>query len=103
MEGHAKVAALMGAYPEVAIFRRFAAMNAQNLLYLQAELIELERKLKMYATEDANSKHPKRILYSRHWLSLSGSINNPEHDDCDKQWNIILTIRERLKEYSRST
>jgi hypothetical protein len=100
MEGHAKVAALMGAHPEVAIFRRFGAMNAQNLLYLQAELIELECKLKMYAKEDANSKHPKRILYSRHWLSLSGSIDNPEYDD--KQWKIILTIREKLKKYSKS-
>lgn len=100
MEGHAKVAAMMGAHPEVAIFRRFGAINAQNLLYLQAELIELERKLKKYAEEDANSKHPKRILYSRHWLSLSGSIDNPEHDS--KQWEIMLTIKEKLKEYSKS-
>jgi hypothetical protein len=32
----------MGAYLEVAIVRRFAALNTQRILYLQAELIHLE-------------------------------------------------------------
>ena len=34
MEGYAKIACLMGEFPEVAIFRRFGALNAQNLLCL---------------------------------------------------------------------
>lgn len=100
MEGYAKLAGLMGAHPEVAVFRRFGAMNAQNLLHLQAELTSLELKLKDYAKEDAKSGHPKRVLYSRHWQTLSNSINVSDHDD--KQWSTMLTIRDRLKEYSKS-
>jgi hypothetical protein len=99
MEGYAKLAALMGDHPEVAIFRRFGAVNAQNLLYLQAELTHLELKLRKYAKEDANSRHHKRVLYSTDWQTLSESIIVPDNDD--KQWNTILTIRERLREYSK--
>jgi hypothetical protein len=42
MEGYPKLSRLMAFYPEVAIFRRFGALNAENLLYLQAELQDLE-------------------------------------------------------------
>jgi hypothetical protein len=39
--GYTKLAIQMGQYSEMAIFRRFGALNAQNLLYLQAELVQL--------------------------------------------------------------
>jgi hypothetical protein len=47
--GYAQLASLMGAHPEVAVFRRFGALNAQNLLYLQAELTHLELELRSTA------------------------------------------------------
>ncbi|PMD29525.1 hypothetical protein L207DRAFT_538709 [Hyaloscypha variabilis F] len=42
MEGYARIATLMGRSPELGIFRGFKMLNAQNLLYLQAELTQLE-------------------------------------------------------------
>ena len=38
-EGYSHLATLMSYNPETAIFRGFDMLNAQNLLYLQVELI----------------------------------------------------------------
>lgn len=46
--GYEKVAHLMSTHPETAIFKRFGFLDASNTLYLQAELIYLERELKRY-------------------------------------------------------
>jgi hypothetical protein len=43
----------MGEHPDLLILCRFDALNAQNLLYLQAQLIELEEDLRKYARQDA--------------------------------------------------
>jgi hypothetical protein len=99
MEGYAKLATIMGAHPEVAVFKRFGTLNTQNILYLQAELTDLELRLKKYAKQDADSGHPGRILYSRDWQTLSESSDVPTNNN--KQWNTILSIREKLKEFSK--
>lgn len=100
MEGYAKLASIMGSHPEVAILRRFGALNVQNLLYLQAELVALEDDLRAIAAEDNASRDPNRAIYSRDWHTLSNSKNHGE--TAGKQWQIVLSIREKLKEYSRS-
>jgi hypothetical protein len=99
MPGYTKLASLMGAHPEVAISRRFGSLNAQNLLYLQAELVKLELKLQRCAQEDAESGHVDRSIYDRDWQTLHESSlasgGSPE------QWQTMLEIRRVLKEYSR--
>jgi hypothetical protein len=90
----------MGAYPEVATFRRFGALNAENLLYLQAELVRLEFELRQIAQENDCSNDLKRSIYSAHWISLMEAENTPNGDG--RQWRIVLQIRERLKEYSEN-
>lgn len=53
MKGYAKIASLMGKYPEVAMVRQFGALNVQNILYLQAELVTLEHDFrKLEAAND---------------------------------------------------
>jgi hypothetical protein len=44
--GYLKLAYLMALAPEVAIFRKFGLLNVLNLLRQQAELQDLEEKLK---------------------------------------------------------
>ena len=103
MEGYAKLAALMGAHPQVAILRRFGALNAQNLLYLQAELTLLESDLQHFSAEDSTSHDPDRSLYSRDWYGLSISNDGANRDEsAGTQWRIVLKIRDKLKEYSES-
>ena len=98
MEGYAKIASRVAAHPELGIYRRFAGLNAQNILYLQAELHGLEHELEQYAAEDAAAADDEtRKLYSRDWQTLAEST-----DDDRRQWNTMCRIRAKLKEYSKS-
>jgi hypothetical protein len=100
MKGYAKLGLLMADIPEAAIFRRFSALSAQNLLYLQAELRNLEVDLRQYAAEDDESQHPTRMEYSREWFALkvSGEEGAGEGND-GRQWETALDIRRKLEEY----
>jgi hypothetical protein len=97
MEGYPKLALLQGANKELNIFRSFGYLNARNVLYLQAELIDLEDRLKRHTESDLNGAG-NRSKYSRNWFKLSRS----KEDGDDVQWYTILLIREKLKEYSES-
>ena len=97
MEGYPKVAILQGRNPELGMYRRFATLNARNLLYLQAEIVNLEDQLKEYTMEDINSDEPGKELFSRNWYYLSRPNESGVHNS---QWHIALKIREKLKEYS---
>lgn len=96
MEGYAKLALLMGRHSEFAMFRRFRALNMQNLLYLQAELTDLEDQLQKLVCRD--SEDPNRNFYTKDWWSLSQSEVYEERE----QWEKFLDIRVKLKEYSES-
>ena len=95
MEGYAKVARFMGRHTEFALFRRFRALNMQNLLYLQAEIIHLEADLYKLASEDI--RHGKRQNHAHDWWSLSQG----ESDGDTEQWELMLELREKLEKYSR--
>ncbi|CZR54979.1 uncharacterized protein PAC_04864 [Phialocephala subalpina] len=103
-EGYPKLASRMGHSPQFAIFRRFAALNARNLLYLQAELTALEKRLEDYAATDEKSSNADRAVYSRDWETLKSSLDegatNFGHDK--KQWQTFLDIRAKLKEYNEA-
>lgn len=98
MEGYAKLASLMGNYSEAAILRRFGALRAQNLLYLQAELVHLERQLLECSDLNERSDDPERVAFSKDWFSLA-HFDTGNHE----QWQIMLRIREKLKEYGTSS
>ncbi|KAF4303144.1 hypothetical protein GTA08_BOTSDO09333 [Botryosphaeria dothidea] len=87
----------MGLMPEVAIFRRFGFLNAQNILYMQAELVSLEERLRKIQVKDDQSPEPKS-RYAKNWWLLSESVN---HDD-DEQWSLVQEIRGKLKDYNKA-
>ncbi|KAH7548991.1 hypothetical protein J3E72DRAFT_410348 [Bipolaris maydis] len=94
--GYPKLAAQMEILPELSMFRRFGALNAQNLLYMQAELAYLEKKLRERQQIDANDPSGKRSAYALNWFWLKGS----ENTDAGEQQALILRIRQVLKEYN---
>lgn len=98
MEGYAKMASLMGRHPEMTI-RLFGALNAQNILYLQAELTLLEKKLHELSLENEASLQPDRRIYSNDWDTLSRSATSNDGDE--RQWKTMLDIRKVLKQYSK--
>ncbi|KAL6159216.1 hypothetical protein ACJQWK_04126 [Exserohilum turcicum] len=82
--------------PEVAIFRRFGALNAQNLLYMQAELVYLKKELRRCQLEDHCNPSEKRSKYALDWRWLKVS----EGTEAGEQQALILRIRDLLKEYN---
>lgn len=83
----------MGRMPQIAIFRRFGAINALDLLYRQAEIVRMETRLhKLQATDAKTSDTTK--LYARNWHFLS--------DGDGEQWELFKELREKLKEYNEA-
>ncbi|KAF2097314.1 hypothetical protein NA57DRAFT_77566 [Rhizodiscina lignyota] len=93
------LAKFFGLADGLAIFRRFKELNTRNLLYLQAELIHLEQKLYTHSSQDSTSSDPNCRQYSTYALRLIMSPNSPGSTD-GAQWQTILDIREKLKEYN---
>ncbi|KAH7379487.1 hypothetical protein BKA66DRAFT_587563 [Pyrenochaeta sp. MPI-SDFR-AT-0127] len=71
--GYPKLAAKFEILPEAAIYRRFGALNAQNLLYYQAELTYLERKLRDQQKQDSNDQKGHGSSYAINWYWLKHS------------------------------
>ncbi|KAH6722946.1 hypothetical protein BKA61DRAFT_565600 [Leptodontidium sp. MPI-SDFR-AT-0119] len=96
MEGYAKLADLMGndhTDGHFLIFQKFEALSAQNLLYLQAELINLQENLGFLTSRDVED--PEKSMFTRDWEALSSA-------DDDSQWQKWLEIRRKLKEYYKA-
>ena len=95
--GYPKLAAKFEILPEAAIYRRFGALNAQNLLYYQAELSYLERKLRDRQKQDSNDQKGHGASYATNWYWLKHS----KTDGDGRQIDLVMQIRELLKQYSQ--
>jgi hypothetical protein len=95
--GYPKLAAKMESLPETAIFRRFGALNAQNLLYYQAQLTYLERKLQAQQLKDSSVGSNREKKYAIDWFWLERA----REDGDATQLDLVLKIRTLLKEYSQ--
>jgi hypothetical protein len=95
--GYPKLSGRMGMVPEMAIFRRFGALNAQMLLYMQSELIHLEEELRKLELEDSRSEQSYKSKYSCDCFFLYTSTTEGD----DRQLRLVLEIKAKLKEYSK--
>ena len=93
MEGYAKLSSLISTDAE--FYRKFGALNAQNLLYYQAELIGLEDDLRVIATQDRASQDSEKREFADSWNGLSHAEGGK-----DLQLQKVMQIRKTLKEYS---
>lgn len=96
MDNYHGLATLIGTHSELALFRRFAILNAKNLLYLQSELVHLEDELKFIARKDECSGDGVKQAFKFCLFDLKEASGT----DQDLQWRKVLEIREKLKEYS---
>jgi hypothetical protein len=98
-EGYPRLAARMGLFPETAIFTRFGDLTARNLLYLQAELLHMRAYLEDIERKAYSKDKEKAKRWAKSWWDL---CNEPrEKGTDDGQWTLILSIREKLKEYGQ--
>jgi hypothetical protein len=95
VEGYPRLSEEMGLLPQLAIFRRFGALAARNLLYMQAELSMLEEKLCKIEKDDRESVEGKKSSYRHDWDYLSYL----DSAVASEQWQLVLRIRSILKEY----
>lgn len=80
------------------MMRRFKDLSTQNLLYLQAELYQLQFELDREAAGDAQyPRTNERSNWDYHWRLLATSGQRSGVDD--KRWKTWLKLREKLYEY----
>ena len=96
MADYSGLAAIMGKHQELALFRKFSALNIKNLLYMQSELVHLECELTSIASEDKRSADNDRASFHVSLFDLKESFGTCK----GVQWGKVLEIREKLKIYS---
>jgi hypothetical protein len=98
MEGYSKLAELM-ANPRTdshfLIFQKFESISAQNLLYLQAEIINLKECIDKIARIDSKAEDRDRRESAVDWEALSSATNST-------QWEKWLELRQKLKEFCKN-
>ena len=104
MEGYPALAEVMSMNDGLDVFRRFSSLNIQNLLYMQAELNNLELDLKDIAAED-QCANPAELGNEgrRRYMTSARTIRESLEKGDGLQWKRVLQIRKLLKEYSKST
>ena len=101
MAAYDKVAELFADDPSLAMVRRFGELNALNLLYLLAELVELERDLKRFTKEDQLNSDTERREYRHSWYAFSThQVDSSAKDENCRQWRTMIKIRHALRLYS---
>jgi hypothetical protein len=97
--GYPRLAERIAVKPETGIYRRFDALNARHLLYLQAELVAIEDKLRVQENEDQKDRTGKRSQYAADYRCFS-----EEPSDMDMpQLRLIEEMHAKLNQYSQSS
>lgn len=94
VEGWPRVALLMAKTPDFAAFSRFSDLNIKSLLYYQAQLINLKKKLHELEYEDKRSQDK----FKEQFASRADFLVTSEDSE---QFQLIKKMRLLLKEYSR--
>jgi hypothetical protein len=101
-DGYPRLAQEMAKIPERMILRRFGTLNAQNLLYYQAELTELESEWRQLEKEncdhEVSTRRPMRS--STNWWTLAEWDGRTEGEQ--RQWRLFQKIRSVAEKYSMS-
>jgi hypothetical protein len=100
-KGYPGLSSLMAHADGFGMFKRFAALNMRNLLYMQAELMSLEDELQLATINDQQAPNTDpRSSYSKSADALRASFRSTE-PAVREQWDKALEVRARLKEYSK--
>jgi hypothetical protein len=78
------------------IYPSFRRLSTRNLLYIEAELAELQVRLDRFDAEDLNASFEAKE-YARSWVRLAGS----EKQGHKERVRLIRGIREKVKEYRK--
>ena len=99
MSGYSKLAAFM-TEKHHPILKKYRHLAARDLLYLQAELSDLQFRYDETAKKDATAKDRERENYHRDWLNMATS---QQRGFGGEQWVIAIATRNKLREYCAFT
>ena len=85
-----------------AIYRRFDRLSARNLLYLQSELVALEKQQDELDKQDLISDELDGKAKARNWDLLVEKAESGDDGEARKRVTVAKAIREKIKEYSQS-
>jgi hypothetical protein len=94
--GYPRLCERIAVKPETGIYRRFDALNARHLLYLQAELCILERRLRQQEVRDKKDGTGKRSEYAVDYESM---LEEPRNQT-KTQLEMIQQMHDKLNQYS---
>lgn len=99
MGSYPKLSRFMGVWPEMAVLRKFGVMNAEALLFRQAELAHLEDELSEIRMDNQTNPEEKHSCTTQYWKDLSAKDEDEEHS---LEYQKSLEIRAKLAEYSKA-
>ena len=94
--GYPRLAERIAVKPETGIYRRFDALNARRILYLQAELCILEKKLQQREEKDNRATTGKGPEYATDYQIMLEAPVNVHHP----QLELIQEMQDKLEQYS---
>lgn len=83
---------------EAFIYRRFNELSARNILYLQCELLDLEKKLNELDKRDASSDDMDLKDVARTWETFIQRFEKGNSEAVDRM-ELITKLRAKIKEY----
>jgi len=91
------------------IYRRFDRLSARNLIFLEAEIAELEAQLDRQDAEDRRAASQVVLECHSNWRKFEryadekDANGNPVDPDQASRMKLALKIREKIKEYRKIT
>lgn len=98
--GYTAAAAFLASDPdnETLIFRKFDGLGALNLLYMQSEILELEKRIQELHLTTLKSDDMGVIEAASRWETLLEQCQRNE-PKARERMDLILDLRKKLKEY----
>lgn len=104
LTGYPSFSAVISSDPDLQIYRRFDRLSARNILYLQSELLEAERRLDEFdavdQTDAAIHGNLDVMLSIRCWESFARKARAGNARERERM-ELIRQIRELVKEYRK--
>jgi hypothetical protein len=92
--GYPRLAERIAVKPETGIYRRFDALNARRILYLQAELCAIEKDLQLQEKNDNRDPRGHRSDFASDYESMLEAMeDNPQLD-------LVKKMQDKLEQYS---
>lgn len=87
---------------ETLIFRKFDSLSVRNLLYLQAELFDIEGRLLKLEKQISKRRDITLMESARRWETFIENAEGPNVRPEQEMMELVVKMRKKLKEYRKS-